>query len=94
MRTIWKKNLEFTHKKQELHMPVGAQVLTVKEQRGKPCLWYTADSVAEHVTRTFIMVGTGHQMPYGPDRDITYVGTVFFDDDYLVFHVFEIGSPS
>lgn len=95
MKTIHKLTLEFTHSVQEIEMPMHSQIFTVASQKGKPCIWYMVDTTEVAVeTRSFYMVGTGHSMPVGPDRNITFWGTMFFEDDTLVFHIFETGEPT
>ncbi len=43
MISIWKFNLQ-TIDKQEIQMPVGAELLTVQIQNGEPCLWARVDT--------------------------------------------------
>ncbi len=69
---------------QELDLPVGARVLTVQLQDGKPCLWALVDEDAEVETITIEMIGTGHPV-YDPGK---YLGTVQMEQGKLVLHVF------
>lgn len=86
MRTIWKFQFpvedEFT-----LDMPEGAQVLHVREQNMKPCLWalVNPDNPAEE--RHFKLRGTGH--PIHEENPLKYLGTFFLIDGGFVGHVFE-----
>jgi len=83
MKTIWKYALDF---QTIVDIPKGAKVLTVQEQRGDPQLWAIVDPDAETEKRTFIIYGTGHNMPDDPGE---YVGTFQQLGGNLVFHVFE-----
>lgn len=69
----------------QIQMPEGAEIVTLREQYGRPTVWYVCDPQAKIVARGFRIVGTGHVAP-----DVgKYVGT-FFVDGVFVFHVFEI----
>lgn len=85
---IWKWTLEITDR-QELHMPVGAKLLTVQMQHGKPCIWALCDENHERALRTIAIYGTGNPMPENPGE---YVGTFQVDSGLLVFHVFGVGA--
>lgn len=67
----------------ELDIPEGGRVLTLGVQQGIPMLWVLVDVVQPMERRTFITVGTGHEVPWAT----TFVGT-WFDGPY-VWHVFE-----
>ena len=84
--TIWKFPLELTNK-QEVQMPVGANVISVDNQHGQICMWALVNDEAEKETRTFEVVGTGHYMR---DIDRDFVGTV--QQGPFVWHVFEVTS--
>ena len=85
MKTIFKWPL--TSGSTDLHMPVGAQVLTVQMQGSQPQLWAKVDPAQPKEWRTFDALGTGHMM--SDDPRIMYVGTFQMDDGELVWHVFE-----
>lgn len=70
-----------------LSMPVGAQVLSVREQGDSICLWALVDPSAPLEMRRFIVFGTGHPLP--ADEPLTYLGTAHLEQGKLVFHVFE-----
>lgn len=69
-----------------LHMPRGAQILTVQMQGSTPCIWAKVDAAPEHsqVWRVFRWRGTGHDA----DNTDNYVGTVQMMGGGLVFHLF------
>lgn len=87
MRAIWKFPLEFVDD-QKISMPSGARLLTVQLQGQVPCLWAEVDTLADKVTRTIQVAGTGHNRPsFG-----AYVASVQLRSLGLVFHVFDGGE--
>ena len=86
MNTIYKYRLE-PNCGGAVHMPQGAQVLTVQMQDGVPCLWAKVDTTQPAERRTFDVYGTGHAMPNDPR--LVYVATFQMDGGALVWHVFE-----
>lgn len=73
---------------QFLNMPIGAQLLTVQMQNGKPCLWALVDETATETQRRGITIhGTGNPVPDDPGR---YIATFQMMGGDLVFHAFEI----
>jgi len=86
-QTIWKYPLEFQDV-QTIRMPIGAEILTVQIQDGKPCLWAVVDVDDKVLTepRFIIMYGTGHSMEVS-SLDRKYIAT--FQIWELVYHVFE-----
>ena len=85
MQSVFKWQI-LTTDRQEIEMPVGAEVLTVQCQNGKPCIWARVDTSAESEFRAFRTYGTGHPIHHPPGR---YVGTYQLIGGALVFHVFE-----
>lgn len=84
MRTVWKFILRpGTY---EVPMPCGAKLLTAQLQGDAPCLWAEVDDEQPLETRTFISIGTGHEIPL--DARIAYVATFQFGQ--LVFHLHEV----
>ena len=74
-----------------VHLPFGAGVLTVHEQKGEVYLWALVDPLETATTaRTFRIAGTGHDMSDAECDE--YVGTFFLCGNQLVFHVFEVMS--
>jgi hypothetical protein len=86
-RTIWKYAL--SPRGIGISMPVGAKVLTAREQNDAICIWAEVDPEAEKVLRHFRIYGTGHDMPDDPG---TYIGTTSFRGGALIFHVYESAS--
>ncbi len=84
MRTVWKYT--FTNAVMTFAIPAGARILVVQMQGALPQLWAEVDTLELNTTRTFVLVGTGNEVPL---RGV-YVGTV--QDDHLVFHVYEVPS--
>jgi hypothetical protein len=71
----------------EIEMPVGARLLTVQTQNGRPHLWALVNPHAETETRVFWVMGTGHQ---AADLDgAEYVGTFQMLGGQYVWHLFE-----
>jgi len=76
-------------------MPVGARVLYVDPETSSAALvvtfWAQVEtSITETEERSFNIVGTGHPIPTGA----TYRGTTQMRDLGLVFHLYEMQSPS
>lgn len=89
MKAIWKYQLKVTEE-QEISLPIGAQILTVQELVGIPCIWVLVDPLETmKEIKTIRIVGTGH-----PADDVTreqYLGTVqicSISGHHLVWHVF------
>lgn len=88
-RVIWKYPVRIDDKF-ALEMPKGAQVLAVQTQNGAPQLWALVDPDAEHESRRFALLGTGHYLtPEALEHGLTYRGTFQVRDGALVFHLFE-----
>lgn len=87
--TIFKYELMVTDV-QAVSMPCGARVLCVQNQNGSMMLWAEVDAHAARVTRTFRVIGTGHDLPV--TAALTYVGTV--QRPPFVWHVYEETTPT
>lgn len=82
---IWKLELP-VEDYVELRMPLGAEVLYIAVQHGKPMLWFLCDPDARPTTRRFRVAGTGHPI----EKDVgVYIGSFQLADGRLVFHVFD-----
>lgn len=70
----------------KIEMPMGAQVLTVATQNGKPYIWVLVDNNVMEELHPFKLVGTGH-----PSNDVSgdrYIGTFQMQNGAIVFHLF------
>lgn len=71
-----------------LDLPSGSQILSLQTQRNLPVIWVLVDADSNDiVTRHFIQVGTGREMP--TDAPLRYLATYQDNDLALVWHVFE-----
>ena len=70
-----------------ISMSVGAQLLSVHEQRGGFYLWALVDMNAETEQRQFIIVGTNQDIV---DMPLAFVGTAYTNNGAMAFHVFEV----
>lgn len=89
MKQIWKYTLAPVI---TLEMPIGAQVLSVREQGEDICMWALVNPDAEKEHRKFLAFGIGHNVPErheGPGLNLEYRGSAHLDNGALVFHVFE-----
>jgi len=87
VRTIWKFVLNPNDLK--LRIPAGAKILTAREQGDAVCIWAEVNPTAEPEERMFEVFGTGHDMPFEPSVERTYIGTAMLNGGALVFHVYE-----
>ena len=87
MNQIWKYKLEIKDK-QDLTMPVGAEIISVSTQHGVPHLWAIVDSETDDYKPVkIITIGTGHDFK---KEDVgRFIGTYKVSNDAFVFHVFE-----
>lgn len=71
-----------------LDIPLGARVLSLQVQRGKPYMWIQVNSdVLVVETRVFWVLGTGH--PFPDEVSLYFLGTFQIHSGNSVFHVFE-----
>lgn len=69
----------------QVNMPAESEIVAFQLQYGLPAIWAIGDpDNAFGETRTFQLVGTGHDIPEGK-----YIGTVQLDEGRLVLHAFE-----
>ncbi len=83
---IWKFTLSVTDT-QAVRMPLGARVLTVQDQAGRPCIWALVDEGAAPTAYHFRVYGTGHAVDFS-DGCTNHVGTIQQRGGGLVWHVF------
>lgn len=88
MKQIWKFEIEVTGS-QHITMPVGADVLCIQMQNGRPCIWVEVDPEADVKPRHLLVIGTGHTIPEAPSgRYFRYIGTVQ-SPPFFVWHLYE-----
>ena len=85
MRRIYKYELEITDK-QDVEMPLGAQMLSVQMQGDKLCVWALITTGREQEVRHIEIYGTGRDIGNENQMNIFHRGTV--QDGGLVWHVF------
>lgn len=85
MRTIWKFPLRLEDI-QTVMMPGGAVILSVQAQHGVICIWAIVETTAIKTTRSFSILGTGHDASF-PVSSLKFLGTVLMGA--FVWHVFE-----
>jgi hypothetical protein len=68
-----------------IHMPLGAQVVKVGTQKGRPFVWALVDPDADIVPHRFALYGTGSDIPEGVEE---HIGTLIMMGDDMVIHVF------
>jgi len=84
MIAIWKFPITITEN-QIVPMPIGARILTVQVQGGKPCLWAVVDTEARQVPRLVLTMATGEDLD--PAWKRVYIGTYQLPNGE-VYHVF------
>jgi hypothetical protein len=72
-----------------LHMPKGAEILTVQTQKETACVLALVNPENETETRLFRLAGTGHPIHYDMGVDYKYINTFQLFAGNLVFHLFE-----
>lgn len=71
-------------------LPMGAVVLSAREQGDTVCLWYRCDPTRTTVDmRTFHVFATGQPIPSYFFERLQFIGTAHLNGGALVFHVFE-----
>lgn len=88
MKTIHKYPVEILDRS-IIEMPVGAEILSVHTQGGKPMVWAIVDSEANVEQRYMELFGTGHPIPVDIGIDRKFIGTFLIGNDSHVFHLFE-----
>lgn len=84
MKTIYKYTIKLTER-QNVTMPVTADIICAQVQDGKICLWATVDTESEFEERLIGIFGTGNALPQLSMRHIDTVQIAPF-----VWHIFEI----
>jgi hypothetical protein len=75
-----------------IDLPQDAEILTVQIQFGGPHMWAIVNANPAHPTETrvFTLIGTGHSIKPRSSEIYIYINTFQFNEDRLVFHLFEI----
>ena len=81
MKTIYK--YELISQDVSMKLPLGAEILTVQIQDGRPMLWALVTPGNELVDRFISTVGTGWEV----EDNMKYICT--YMEGYFVWHVFE-----
>jgi hypothetical protein len=85
MKKVYKYPVRIENR-QNIAMPVEAEVLAVAAQRGEIQIWALVEPDKTSECRSFGVFGTAHVLPVAPMK---YIGTVQLENGDLVFHVFE-----
>jgi hypothetical protein len=87
MKSIYKYPLLAYVDRQQVQLPVGAEIVHVEQQNGVPTLWalVTSDPLWPTEFRTILFVGTGHTLP-GEHHD--HIGS--YTEGPFVWHVLEL----
>lgn len=87
-KKIYKYPIEIKDK-QQLELPVGAEILSVQTQYGEVQMWALVDPNAQKETRMFEVFGTGNDVYYDMGVDRVFISTIQLEGGALVFHIFE-----
>lgn len=90
-RTIWKFALAADRDVQHVQMPIGADILHVAEQDGKPMLWAMVNPDADRRPRRILTITTGGDCTVQRVLSTQYIGTVLLHDGQYVVHYFDGG---
>jgi len=85
MKRIYKYSVGIVSR-QAIIMPKNAAILSIQFQDGSLCMWALVNPEAPNESRTFAVIGTGHDFPH--DVDWTYLATV--QDGSYIWHIFEV----
>lgn len=84
MKTVYKYQLELVDD-QTIKLPVGFEILSIQDQRGKIEMWCLVDDLALKLDFKFKIVGTGHPIHFDKSEWRHY-STV--QKGELVWHIF------
>jgi len=86
MKTIHKYGLEVIDR-QNIELPLDAEILSVEKQRDGLVLYALVDKVEVNVQKvSFLIFGTGHPVPDDITEKCRFLGTV--NTGNLMWHVF------
>lgn len=93
-KTIFKYPIKI-EKNTTLELPKGAEVLTcqVDQKTETPCIWvkqerHLSGTLPEQ--RTFLLFGTGHDLPHEGAGELKYISTIQLHEGELILHLFEL----
>jgi hypothetical protein len=89
-KVIYKYQIELPYGQHEVMMPIGAEILSVQLQRGKPCFWALVDPDAKTELRTVEILTTGLTI-HDSDKylkEFKYIGTCQLLNGNFVAHLF------
>jgi len=88
MQTIYKYILDswLVGQPQTVNMKKSAKILSSAMQNDKLCIWAIVDTESPDEQRSFIIIGTGHNL--ASSFKLNYISTV--QDSPYVWHLFEI----
>lgn len=70
-----------------IELPVDAEILTVKFQKDKPCIWVLLDTEKPKYKRNFCWILTDEPIE---NMGLVYIETLMSNDDDRVSHLFEL----
>jgi len=88
MKTIYKYNIGIVDK-QQIHLPVGHEILSVQTQGGAVCIWALIDTEAETQEELIEVFGTGHPVHVDMGIERQFIGTVQIMGGTQIYHVFK-----
>lgn len=62
--------------RQDIEIPVTAQILSVQDQYGKPKLWFRCDPDYPKQKRTIMLAETGEKLKREPGEYLEHISTV------------------
>ena len=86
--TIYKYVLNVDDK-QQVSIPLDAEILSVQMQGESLCMWALIDTENEPENRTFEIFGTGHSIHWEMGVERKFISTFQIPSRGLVFHIFE-----
>lgn len=94
METIYKYNIPFVQGYFEIEMPLSAEILhfdwQIEDSVHTLKIWALVETEERKCKRVFLLVGTGHEIPYG--TDLKYIGSVKIKLGVFMYHLFEAPS--
>ena len=86
MITIYKYNLMITGH-QQIQLPIGADVLSAKEQNGNLCIWAMVDTDKSDIMLDVYIQGTGQPSTLPERHQIRFIDSVEMSNG-LVWHIY------